>query len=297
VLNLYAMMCLSANVKAIKKVMEVGLNESHVLLCIHKDTERLMIHEQIKQQYMLLTRCMFIDNDPIAPGIVQKNRCYIWEKLVPPKVDEENKYDLNAEEEDANMIENDFYQGKAKDKLTQMDDPNNSMIVLRYEQESKDLALIRMIKKNVTWFLLEGPEGTEKFFYRHQQRKFHAKQLKIKIRSLKVYLDTIYALIDQDCVDPVFIENCKLVCQCALIGASHYSDKQEEKIPEYIRTNWVYILTWLAKDICLTSHNDSRSMQNAVKNVECKVLEIFEKLTCYRLNLQIQTFLQQFRMF
>jgi len=81
VVNMYANMCLTANTKAIKQMFEIGLNESHILLCIHKDTDRLNIHEKIKQSYMFLTRTMFIENDPIAPGIDQKNRCYIWEKL------------------------------------------------------------------------------------------------------------------------------------------------------------------------------------------------------------------------
>jgi len=50
-------------------MFEIGLNEPHILLCIHKDTERLTIHEKVKQFYMLLTRVMFIENDPISPGI------------------------------------------------------------------------------------------------------------------------------------------------------------------------------------------------------------------------------------
>jgi hypothetical protein len=67
-----------------------------------------------------------------------------------------NKYpvdDVEEDNDDINFIENDFYAGKAKKKLAQMDDPNNSMIVLRYEQESKDLALIRIVKNQVVWFL------------------------------------------------------------------------------------------------------------------------------------------------
>jgi hypothetical protein len=199
VLNLYSHMCLSANTKAIKQMFEIGLNESHILLCIHRDTDRLIIHEKIKQQYMLLTRCMFIENDPISPNISNKNRCYIWEKLAKkqPLANDDEIMD----EDDIKIIENDFYAGKAKQKLHQMDDPNNSMVVLRYEQESKDLALIRLIKNNVIWFLQEGPKGTADFFYQHSDRKFMPTQLKLKIKSLKVYLDTIYSLISEDCVD------------------------------------------------------------------------------------------------
>jgi hypothetical protein len=147
VLNLYSHMCLSANVEAIKHLQEIGLNEAHILLCIHSDSERLHIHEKIKQSYMFLTRTMFIQNDPVSPGIAQKNRCYIWEKLGKKNENFDEEYQL--EDDDLNFIENDFYVGKAKKKLTQMDDPNNSMIVLRYEQESKDLALIRMIRNDL----------------------------------------------------------------------------------------------------------------------------------------------------
>jgi hypothetical protein len=38
-------------------------------------------------------------------------------------------------------------------------------------------------------------------------------------------------------------------------------------------------------------------MASAVKAVECKVFDIFDQLTCYRLNAQLQRFLAQFRRF
>ena len=50
-------------------------------------------------------------------------------------------------------VENDFYAGLDKKKARQMDDPNNSMTLLRREQDSKDLGLIRCIKKDTVWFL------------------------------------------------------------------------------------------------------------------------------------------------
>ena len=84
VLNLYAHMCLSANQKAIKLVQETGLDESHILCCISSDRERLIIHEKLKQQYMFLTRVMYIQNDPISPGVQLKNRCYVWDRLKKP---------------------------------------------------------------------------------------------------------------------------------------------------------------------------------------------------------------------
>lgn len=117
---------------------------------------------------------MYIVNDAVSPGIMQKNRCYIWEKLSTKAInDDQFEDDYHIEDDDLNFIENDFYAGKAKKKLTQMDDPNNSMIVLRYEQESKDLALIRMIRNDLIWFLNEGPYGTDEFFYSYiEEGKF-----------------------------------------------------------------------------------------------------------------------------
>lgn len=134
VIQLYAHMCLSGNTRAIKEVQGVGLNESHILCCICQDNERLVIHEKIKQSYMFLTRVLFIQNDPLSPGIEFKNRCYVWDKLSMKDRDaikEDSFYDENNERD--RNVENDFYEGLARKKRTQMDDPNNSMIVLRYE--------------------------------------------------------------------------------------------------------------------------------------------------------------------
>ena len=84
-----------------------------------------------------------------------------------------------------------------------MDNPNNSMIVLRKEQDKKDLELIRMFKDQVVWFLEIGPNGTEQFFYHHHKRNFQKSQLKVKIKSLKIYLDMAIALIEED----IFLQN------------------------------------------------------------------------------------------
>jgi hypothetical protein len=135
VINLYAHMCLSGNLTAIKMLKEIGIDESHILCCISPDNERLEIHEKIKYIYMFLTRTMYIENDPIAPGISHKNRCYVWERLGKKSdnvfEDEDQMFNENSVEE--NFIENDFYAGKINKRKAQMDDPNNSMIVLRYE--------------------------------------------------------------------------------------------------------------------------------------------------------------------
>jgi hypothetical protein len=70
------------------------------------------------------------------------------------------------------------------------------------------------------------------------------------------------------------------------MGASHFPEEHQKNIPDYIKTNWVYILCYIAKDICLVNHqSDNRSMENAVKAIECKVLDIFDKIANFRLNL------------
>jgi len=53
---------------------------------------------------------------------------------------------------------------------------------------------------------------------------------------------------------------------------------------------------WLAKDLVL-SQTENRSMKNALKAIELKILMILEKLCSYRLNLQVFKFLKMFRKF
>ena len=36
----------------------------------------------------MLVRNMYIKNDPVSPGIANKNRCYVWERLKPPSKEE-----------------------------------------------------------------------------------------------------------------------------------------------------------------------------------------------------------------
>lgn len=109
-------------------------------------------------------------------------------------------------------------------------------------------------------------------------------------------MDAILALIQEDCVNKEFIEEIKLICQCALMGSIHFRSDEEERIPFIIKSNWVYILMWIAKEINL-SGNQNRSIDNAIKSIECKILTIFEHTTNYQLNLQIQEFLKFFREF
>jgi hypothetical protein len=84
------------------------------LCCISPDNERLEIHEKIKYIYMFLTRTLFIENDPIAPCISHKNRCYVWvilgKKSDNVYEDEDQMFNENSVE--YNFIENDIYSGK-----------------------------------------------------------------------------------------------------------------------------------------------------------------------------------------
>jgi hypothetical protein len=74
--------------------------------------------------------------------------------------------------------------------------------------------------------------------------------LKLKIKSLKVYLDCIYAILREDLIEPKFVANVKLICQSALLGSLHHNEAMEKQIPTVIRTNWVYLLMWISKDVC-----------------------------------------------
>lgn len=223
----------------------------------------------------------------------------MWDRLVEqdklPKVDEEELFNENSQE-NINAIENDLYAGKKHKRTNQMNNPNNSMIVLRKEQDSKDLELIRMFKQQVVWFLQVGPQGTESFFYHHHKRNFQQSQLKLKIKSLKVYLDTAHALIEEDCIDPGFIDNMLFICQCIILGTMRISEEQERVLPAVVKATWVYILTWLAQSMLL-NQADNRQMKNALRAVEMRVLDIFEKVGFHRLNLQVHKFLLTFRKF
>ena len=81
VVNMYAHVCLSGNVKGIKSLINLGIDENLILCCISSDQRRLVIHEKFKQAFMFLTRVMYIQNDSISPGISAQNRCYVWNRL------------------------------------------------------------------------------------------------------------------------------------------------------------------------------------------------------------------------
>jgi len=52
--------------------------------------------------------------------------------------------------------------------------------------------------------------------------------LKLKIKSLKIYLDIIYTILQEDQIDPKFIANVKLICQAALLGSLHHNEVMEK---------------------------------------------------------------------
>jgi len=43
---------------------------------------------------------------------------------------------------------------------------------------------------------------------------------------------------------------------------------------------------WISKDIC-ESQEDIRQIDNALRNIEITIFDIFDKITNYRLNIQV----------
>ena len=258
VVNLYAHCCLGGNTKAIKHVMNCGIDEGLILCCISQDQRRLVIHEKFKQAFMLLTRVMYIENDNISPGISNKNRCYIWNRLTENAAEFQADMDHESLDSEYN-VENDFYAGLDKKKKNQMDDPNNSMTLLRKEQVSKDLGLIRCIKKDVIWFLQVGPKGTPEFFENHKNKNYNKQNLKLKIKSLKIYFDCLYSIVAEDCAEGKFIKNVFFICQCAILGSKHLDETQESNVPPLVKNTWVYIIMWHAKDLVMKG-NEQREL-------------------------------------
>lgn len=93
-INMYAHMCMTGNSDAIRLIRELGLDNEHILLCIHEDKEKLIMHEKLKQIYMFLVKMLYISNDSLCTKIDFQNRCYIWEKLTSEAEDlaEEKEY-------------------------------------------------------------------------------------------------------------------------------------------------------------------------------------------------------------
>jgi len=36
-----------------------------------------------------------------------------------------------------------------------------------------------------------------------------------------------------------------------MLGSLHYNEQMEKQIPTVIKTNWIYILLWISKDILI----------------------------------------------
>ena len=62
-----------------------------------------------------------------------------------------------------------------------------------------------------------------------------------------------------------------------------------------IRSNWVYMIMWISKDIVLTNRGTRLEKDNRI--IESKVLDILDQLACDKLNSQVKTFLRKFRQF
>ena len=71
---------------------QTGLDESHILCVIANDNECLIIHEKFKQNYIVLERVIFIQNDPFSPGLKKEIGytfgiiCGLLEKRISSKI-------------------------------------------------------------------------------------------------------------------------------------------------------------------------------------------------------------------
>lgn len=85
---------------------------------------------------MAVARVIYISNDIFSDTSIT-NRAYDYRRLRDPEPGQKLRDDSFHEDEESDgenkIIINDFYAGKAIKKKTQMDDPENSMILLRYQ--------------------------------------------------------------------------------------------------------------------------------------------------------------------
>jgi hypothetical protein len=91
---------------------QTGLDESHILCVIANDNERLIIHEKFKQNYIVLARVIFIQNDPFSPGLKKRNRVYVWDNMRPRRKEDFLQDDdvfIEDSGDEMNVVENDFY--------------------------------------------------------------------------------------------------------------------------------------------------------------------------------------------
>ena len=154
-----------------------------------------------------------------------------------------------------------------------MDDADiesESLLTLKEDVLKEDKLMGKIINNSIIWFLQVGPKGTYQLFKNYREKTFVQSQLKIKIKSLKVYLDAVNSVINENMADRNFIINVKYVSQCLISGASHLSKEDEEKtVPYMVRHNWIYILFWLCKEIIKNQPNN-KQMKNAIRSIEIK---------------------------
>ena len=65
-----------------------------------------------------------------------------------------------------------------------------------------------------------------------------------------------------------------MICQCVLFGSLHRDTKQEISIPFMIRSNWVYMIMWISKDIVLSNSGTRLEKDNRI--IESLVLDILD---------------------
>jgi|APSaa5957512535_1039671.scaffolds.fasta_scaffold163022_1 hypothetical protein len=71
--------------------------------------------------------------------------------------------------------------------------------------------------------------------------------------------------------------------------------EKEIRVPFVVKSNWVYQLMWISKYVAQTTGNVVIEDFNI--DIESRALDITSKISYYRLNYQMKTYLQKFRQF
>ena len=87
----------------------------------------------------------------------------------------------------------------------------DSVLTLKEDILLEDKNMAKIIKDSIIWFLHVGPKSTYQLFKNFRDKSFVQSQLKVKIKSLKIYLDAVNSVINENLVDKDFIDNVKYV--------------------------------------------------------------------------------------
>lgn len=69
------------------------------------------------------------------------------------------------------------------------------MVQLETNKIPRDLKMLRTIKNNIIWFLFYGPSGSDSFFSDYKNKIFVQTSIKLKVKSLKVYLEIVINIL------------------------------------------------------------------------------------------------------